>query len=161
MLPYAFALSLQAVDLEALWADGFRGIIVDVDNTLIAFDKDHIADEVHEWFRRAKTLGFRLVFLSNNFKNRVGAVSTMLECPGVPSAMKPLPFGFIAALRLLETSRKQTIVIGDQLVTDILGAATIGLPGILVNPIAQKDFPLTKVFRWVERRLIDSRRPRA
>jgi HAD superfamily phosphatase (TIGR01668 family) len=161
VVPYAYALTLSAVDLDALWTAGFRGIIVDVDNTLIAFDRDEIASEVRAWFDRARTRGFRLVCLSNNFPPRVGQVSTLLGCPGVPNALKPLPFGFLVALRLLEVPRRQAIVIGDQFVTDILGAACVGLPGILVNPIVEKDFPLTRVFRWIERRVIDAHRPRA
>ena len=161
MMPYAYALALPAVELDALWTAGFRGIIVDVDNTLIAFDRDEIESEVRAWFHRARERGFRLVCLSNNFPPRVGQVSTSLTCPGLPNALKPLPFGFLAAVRLLGVPRRQVIVIGDQFVTDILGAACVGLPGILVNPIAEKDFPLTRVFRWIERRVIDAHRPRA
>lgn len=159
MIPYAYALSLPAVDIEALWTAGFRGMIVDVDNTLVGFDSAEASPAVTAWILAAKARGFRIVFLSNNFRLRVGRVATALDCEGVPNALKPLPFGFLSAMRMLKTTHSETVIVGDQLMTDILGALLVGVRGVLVNPIAEKDFPLTRVFRVIERLVIGARRP--
>ncbi len=157
--PYAYAVSLVQVDPEALWAVGFRGMIVDVDNTLLGFDDSELAPPVLQWIATAQKRGFRMVILSNNFPERVAAMAARLGCPGIPNALKPLPFAYWRALRLLGLRSVETVMLGDQLMTDILGAQLLGIRGILLNPIAQKDFPLTRVLRCVESWLVGGKRP--
>ena len=69
----------------------------------------------------------------------------------VPNALKPLPFGFMRALKHLGLRRKQVAVVGDQLFTDVLGAKFLGLRTILTKPLVEKDFPLTRLLRFLER----------
>jgi len=78
----------------------------------------------------------------------------------VPNALKPLPFGFLRALRLLGTKRSETVVIGDQVFTDVLGAKLLGLRTVLTEPIVAHDFPLTRGLRFLER-LVYKRTPPA
>ena len=92
-----------------------------------------------------------MVLVSNNFTERVALVGAQLGIPVVPNALKPLPFAFLRALRLLGTPRSATIVIGDQLFTDVLGARLVGLRAILTKPLVEVDFPLTRVLRFLER----------
>jgi uncharacterized protein len=149
--PDVVAASLAAVSLEGLWERGCRGIVLDLDNTSCAYGQAELADGVADWVAAARTRGFRLVIVSNNFSDRVGAVAALLGVPSVPNALKPLPFGFLRALRLLGTPRAETVVIGDQLLTDVLGAKVLGLHTVLTEPIVARDFPLTRVLRFVER----------
>jgi HAD superfamily phosphatase (TIGR01668 family) len=95
--------------------------------------------------------------LSNNFSERVAAVGAALDVPTVANALKPLPFGFLRALRMLGTARRETVVIGDQLFTDVLGAKVLGLHAVLTEPLVPKDFPLTRVLRLLERVVFDRR----
>ena len=113
-----------------------------------------------EWVAGARDRGFRIVMLSNNFSERVAAAGAQLGVSTVPNALKPLPFGFLRALRLLGTPRRQTVVIGDQLFTDMLGGKLLGLGTILTEPLVASDFPLTRVLRFLERAVgrSDSRR---
>ncbi len=92
-----------------------------------------------------------MVMVSNNFRERVAAIGAQLDVPAVPNALKPLPQGFLVALRRLGTRRAETVVIGDQLFTDVLGAKLLGLHAVLTQPIVPKDFPLTRVLRLMER----------
>lgn len=151
--------TLAAVPLEELWKRGFRGIIIDLDNTICGYHQSELAPGVSQWVLAAKQRGFRLVLVSNNFSERVGAFGEQLDLPTVPSALKPLPQGFLIALKHLGTRRAQTVVIGDQLFTDVLGAKILGLHTVLTHPIAAKDFPLTRVLRFMER-LFFARAPR-
>jgi predicted HAD superfamily phosphohydrolase YqeG len=89
----------------------------------------------------------------------VAAVAAQLDVPAVANALKPLPFGFLRAVRLLGTPRRATVVIGDQLFTDVLGAKLLGVRAVLTEPLVPVDFPLTRVLRLLER-LIFARGPR-
>ncbi|MFN2460442.1 MAG: YqeG family HAD IIIA-type phosphatase [Candidatus Velthaea sp.] len=154
------AATIADVPLQVLWDAGRRGIIVDLDNTVCGYRQSVLADGVRDWVVAAKARGFAVVLVSNNFRERVAAIGAQLDVAGVPNALKPLPFGFLRALRVLGTPRSQTVVIGDQLFTDVLGAKVLGLHAVLTQPIVAKDFPLTRVLRMMER-LFFARQPRA
>ena len=143
--------TLPEVSLDRLAGLGVLGVIVDLDNTVCAYRQPELAPGVAAWVAAALARGFRLVLVSNNFPERVASVGAQLGIPVVPNALKPLPFAFLRALRLLGTPRRATVVIGDQLFTDMLGAKTLGLQTILTTPLVQKDFPLTRVLRFLER----------
>ena len=143
--------TLPDVSLEALAQAGVRGIVVDLDNTVCAYHEPELAPGVAEWVREAQARGFALVLVSNNFSERVATVGARLAIPVVPNALKPLPFAFLRALRMLATPRRATVVIGDQLFTDVLGGKLAGLRTILTEPLVEKDFPLTRVLRFLER----------
>ena len=149
--PDAYAATLATVDRTALWTAGIRGIVLDLDNTCCAYHRPELAAGVAEWVRAAQSDGFAIVLLSNNFAERVAAVAAQLGVPAVPNALKPLPFGFLRAVRLLGTGRRTTVVIGDQLFTDVLGAKLLGYQAVLTEPLVPVDFPLTRVLRWLER----------
>jgi HAD superfamily phosphatase (TIGR01668 family) len=149
--PDAHAVTLSAVDRDALRRLGVRGIVLDLDNTCCAYHRPELAPGVADWVRAARAEGFRLVLLSNNFAERVAAVAAQLDVPAVPNALKPLPFGFLRAVRILGTGRRETVVIGDQLFTDVLGAKLLGYRAVLTEPLVAVDFPLTRVLRFLER----------
>ena len=143
--------TLPDVSLDELAARGMRGIVVDLDNTVCAYRRPELAPGVADWVAAARERGFALVLVSNNFTERVTAVGAQLGIPVVPNALKPLPFAFLRALKLLGTPRRATVVIGDQLFTDVLGAKFLGLRTILTKPLVEKDFPLTRLLRFLER----------
>ena len=143
--------TLPDVSLDELAARGMRGIVVDLDNTVCAYRQPELAPGVADWVAAARDRGFALVLVSNNFTERVTAVGAQLSIPVVPNALKPLPFAFLRALKLLGTPRRATVVIGDQLFTDVLGAKLVGLRTILTKPLVEKDFPLTRLLRFLER----------
>jgi len=156
--PNGHAASLADVAIDELWERGWRGIILDLDNTCCPYHQPHLADGVAGWVAAARDRGLRIVMVSNNFNERVAAVGAQLGIPTVPNALKPLPFGFWRAMRLLGTPRRATGVIGDQVFTDVLGAKLLGLRCVLTEPIVAHDFPLTRVLRKLER-VVYKRRP--
>ena len=143
--------TLPEVSLDALAAAGIRGIVVDLDNTVCAYRQPELAPGVADWVREARRRGFALVLVSNNFSERVASIGAQLELAVVPNALKPLPFAFLRALRLLGTPRRATVVIGDQLFTDVLGAKLVGMRPILTEPLVEHDFALTRILRFLER----------
>jgi HAD superfamily phosphatase (TIGR01668 family) len=158
--PDGYARRLSLVSLDDLARAGYRGIIVDLDNTLVGYGQDHLADEDAAWIAAARARDFRICLVSNNFNGRVLRVAEMLGVPAIPNALKPLPRGFAAALRVLGTAKRHTIVVGDQLFTDVLGAKFSGLHSILTEPLVAKDWLGTRLLRLLERVLL-GRRPGA
>jgi uncharacterized protein len=156
--PDRFAPRLYDVPHEDLEAAGIRGLIVDLDNTLLGFRETELAQEHLDWVERARDRGFRIVMLSNNFSERVNTLAARLAVECFPNALKPLPFGFLRAKRCLQLHRHEIAVVGDQLFTDVLGGKICGLYTILTEPIERKDFPVTKLFRFFERLMLRGRR---
>ena len=156
--PDRFAPRLHDVRHEELEANGIRGLIVDLDNTLLGFRQTELAQEHIDWVERAHERGFRVVMLSNNFSERVRSLAAQLNVACFPNALKPLPFGFLRAQRCLQLRRREIAVVGDQLFTDVLGGKLCGLYTILTEPIETKDFPVTQLFRFFERLMLRGRR---
>ncbi len=155
--PDGFAERLCGVSLDDLATRGIRGIIVDLDNTLVGYGQDHVSGEDAAWIESALARGFRVCLVSNNFPDRVLRVARELGVPAIPNALKPLPRSFSLALRMLETPRDRTVVVGDQLFTDVLGAKLLGLHAILTEPIVAKDWLGTRVLRFFERLFLGKR----
>ena len=151
MLPDAYAPGIAEISLDQLSEAGVHGIIVDLDNTLVAYRESIVAPEVVAWVECALARGFRVVLVSNNFEERVAAIGTRLGVPTVPRALKPLPAGLLRALRILGTKREQTVVVGDQLLTDVVAAKLAGMRSILIEPISEHGFVTTRMMRVVER----------
>ncbi len=156
--PDRFAARLHDVSLEDLCAGGIRGLIVDLDNTLMGFRESELGGEHVAWVEEAHARGMRIVMLSNNFSERVSSVAARLGVGCIPNALKPLPFGFMRAVRALQLPRRAVAVVGDQLFTDVLGGKLCGLYTILTEPIEAKDFAVTRLFRFFERVLLPERR---
>jgi uncharacterized protein len=156
--PDRFAPRLYDVPHEELEAAGIRGLIVDLDNTLLGFRETELAAEHLSWVARAHERGFRIVMLSNNFSERVNGLAAQLNVACIPNALKPLPFGFWRAKQSLQMRRREIAVVGDQLFTDVLGGKLCGLYTILTEPIELKDFAITRVFRFFERLMLRGRR---
>ncbi|PZR56116.1 MAG: YqeG family HAD IIIA-type phosphatase [Candidatus Meridianibacter frigidus] len=155
--PDRFAPRLCSVSLEDLRARGILGLIIDLDNTMVAYRQSEVLQDHIAWVRDAHDRGFKMVMLSNNFSERVNAVAGQLGVACVPNALKPLPTGFIRARTLLGLPSNRIAVVGDQLFTDVLGAKLLGFYTILTEPIEPHDFALTRLFRFFERLLLRKR----
>lgn len=150
--PAELAAGVHAIDLENLWDRGIRGVVLDVDNTLCAWEWEvaTVSGPVAAWVASAKRKGFRLCIISNGRPSRVAQIARTLGLPFVARAKKPLRKGFLIALEVLGTRPESTVMVGDQLLTDILGANRMGFHSILVPPVSSREFIGTKLNRLVE-----------
>ncbi len=155
--PDRFVTRLADLPHEHLEKLGFRGLIVDLDNTLMGFRQTELCEDHLAWVERAHDRGFRMVMVSNNFTARVTSIAEQLRIPCIPNALKPLPFGVMRAIDMLQLPRGQIAVVGDQLFTDVLSGKLCGLYTILTEPIETKDFPITKIFRFFEKLMLPQR----
>ncbi len=152
--PTSYAPSVAAIDLDQLKANGFAGIIIDLDNTLVAYRADAPGERDALWLADAKVRGLQVIMVTNNATPWAIGIARNLGIPCVSNARKPLPSGFRRALTLLALPRESVIVVGDQFFTDVLGAKMFGLAAILVEPLVRRDPLNTRPLRWLERVLL-------
>lgn len=151
LIPSLYSRDINDIDLEGLLNLGIRGLIFDLDNTLVKWGTSEITEQTWSFVENARHLGFKMCILSNNFSERSKSVADSLDIPGIGNALKPSRKGFLRAVDLMGLDPKSVAVIGDQIFTDTLGGNRSGMFTILVNPLWAKEFPVTRVVRLMER----------
>ncbi|GGA68947.1 YqeG family HAD IIIA-type phosphatase [Ornithinibacillus halotolerans] len=154
-LPNEHVKNIFEVRPEVLKEKGIKGIITDLDNTLVPWNVKSATPEVIEWFKQMKDNGIKVTIISNNKEERVKMFSEPLGTPFVFSARKPLRRAFKVAARQMDLQKDEIVVIGDQLLTDVLGGNSAGLYTILVVPIVQTDEKITQFNRKIERKIMN------
>lgn len=116
---------------------GIKGVVFDIDNTVVA--QDAPADEAAKrYFAQLHAAGIKTFILSNNIEPRVKAFAEAVGCDYYHKAQKPSRRGYLAAIRRMHLKRKEVVVIGDQLFTDIWGANRSRIRSVLVAPVEPK-----------------------
>jgi uncharacterized protein len=146
--------SVLDLGLAQLRQLGLEGLLLDVDCTLKDHGATSFSEPVRAWVKRLQTEGIRLCLLSNGKPRRIGELARQLDLPFVAQAFKPLPRGCVRGMQMLELTRQQTAVVGDQLFADILAGRLAGLFTILVRPTSPHEPWFTRLKRPVERRVL-------
>ena len=140
------------IDLASLREQGFEGLLVDLDNTLLEWKSSDVPDSSAAWVEMAIQLGMKPCIVSNtHYPKRLNRIAGELGIPAVAHALKPRGHGFAKAAGLIGCELGRTVVVGDQLLTDIVGGNRVGAYTILVNPMHRREFIGTKLSRLVER----------
>lgn len=130
--PHEYVESVFAIDYQKLYRLGYRGVIFDIDNTLVPHGDDS-TPEVDALFDEIHRAGLKTVLLTNNDRPRVERFIRHIETPYVCDAEKPDPAGYEKALAALGLEKHQAVSVGDQVFSDIYGANRCGIPSILVK----------------------------
>ena len=138
-MPNAYVKSIFEIDIEKLADSGVKGIITDLDNTLVGWDVKEPTNGVKSWFAKAKDLGITVTIVSNN----------------IFKARKPMGKAFKMAIKKMKIQPRETVVVGDQMLTDVFGGNCNGLYTIMVVPVKRTDGLITKFNRLIERRLLN------
>ncbi|MCM3730786.1 YqeG family HAD IIIA-type phosphatase [Fictibacillus nanhaiensis] len=150
-LPDQHVQNILDITPEMLVERGVKGIITDLDNTLVEWDRPEATPELIKWFTSIKEKGILITIVSNNTQYRVKSFSDPVGIPFIYSARKPMTKAFRRALKDMKLKNEEVVVIGDQLLTDVLGGNRIGLHTILVVPVASSDGFWTRFNRKIER----------
>ncbi|MDO4814877.1 MAG: YqeG family HAD IIIA-type phosphatase [Gemella sp.] len=143
------------IDIEYLNKYGIKAIISDLDNTLISWDSKNDTEDLKKWLTALKEAGIDIIILSNNNPTRVGDFCKGLDLDYIAKARKPLTSGFEKALDKLGKNPKEVMVLGDQLMTDILGSKRLGqVRSVLVKPVTNTDGWNTRVNRFFEAKIM-------
>ncbi|MEF9875434.1 YqeG family HAD IIIA-type phosphatase [Gordonibacter sp.] len=151
---------LSHVDIDRdLLALGYRHVLLDVDNTILTRDTHEVPRDVGFWLAKARDAGLTFCLVSNNWHEGVYQLANRLSLPIVAKAVKPLPPAFLAAMRKIGAVRANTVVVGDQLVTDVMGAHFLGMKAYLLAPLVEQDLRHTLLLRNFERLVMGERQP--
>lgn len=143
---------LELIDLEELRRDGIRFLILDRDNTCMPRDTMAVPPAVQAWFAEAHRMGFSTCLVSNNFHGAsVEATAASLGCSAIHHAMKPAPFAIRRALAREGAAAGESVLVGDQVFTDVVAGNLAGVRTILVRPLSRRDLWYTQILRIFER----------
>lgn len=142
--------STYDIDFQRMYDLGYRGIIFDIDNTLIPHGAP--ADEkAIALFEKLREIGFQTLLLSNNKEPRVKSFCEQVGSDYIFKAGKPKKTGYEIAMERMGTTKETTFFVGDQLFTDVWGAKRTGLYSVLVKPIHPKEEIQIVLKRYLER----------
>ena len=142
-----------------LLACGYTHVLLDMDNTILSRATHDVPHDVRVWLGKVRDAGVEICLLSNNWHASPYELAQELDLPVVAKACKPLPHGYLAARAKLGARSADTVVVGDQLSTDVVGAHMLGMKAYLVCPLVEQDLKHTKVLRVMERALLGQRLP--
>lgn len=158
--PDAYHSSIFEIDPVSLKDAGIRGLLIDLDNTLLPRNEREIPQDLKDWILSIQESGLPICVVSNNWGLRVSNVAAELNLPLVAKARKPLRGAFLKGMKVIETGELETAVVGDQIFTDIYGGNRLNLYTILVVPMSS-DHVLTKILRFFERIILKSYKRKA
>ena len=154
--PDFYCNNVRDVKLEFLQEHNIKGIILDVDNTLIDYYRK-FEDGTIEWVNNLKKAGIKFCIVSNTNKlDKVIYVAETLEIPYFYFAKKPFKTGFIKAKEKMGLEAENIAAIGDQIMTDVIGSNRCKMFSILVKPIQEKDIFITRIKRPIENKIINN-----
>ena len=143
--PHRMVESVAQVQAAELTAQGIRGVILDLDNTLVLWHQEEMTAEITAWLEELKAAKLKLCILSNSvLGSRSQRIAERIGCAFVRQAAKPSRQGFRKAMQAMETDPAVTAIVGDQMFTDILGGNRSGIYTIMVKPMHKHEFPYTR-----------------
>ncbi len=149
--PYRIFDTYRDVTPEFCRENGIKAIISDIDNTLVTYDDAEPTPEVMAWYLALKESGVSVAFVSNNDRERVETFNRSVGTFALAKSGKPLTGGVKEAMSALGGDKTNTVLLGDQLLTDIMAANRFGIRGIAVPPIKDKRSLFFRAKRAIER----------
>ncbi|HEU5139046.1 MAG TPA: YqeG family HAD IIIA-type phosphatase [Bacillales bacterium] len=153
-LPDEHVESIFDIQPDKLRELGIKGVITDLDNTLVEWDRPDATPELSKWVTLMREQGIYITIVSNNKEKRVKRFSDPVEIPFIYKARKPMTKAFRHAMRDMKLRKEEIVIVGDQILTDVLGGNRLGVHTILVVPIAKNDGWLTRFNRRMEKYLL-------
>ena len=149
--PKRRANTLASIDLKQLRSEGFVGLLIDLDNTIVPWRQSYISEEAKLFIKEAKALGYKICLFTNAKSQRTIPISLALEIDNFSEAKKPFGVGFNTVIKTMGAKPEEVLMIGDQIFTDMLGGNRCGCYTILLPPISPNEFIGTKFLRIAER----------
>ncbi len=148
--PDEYVASTYVIPFEKLYEQGYRGVVFDIDNTLVPHGAP-ADDRAKKLFRRLADIGFASCLISNNQEARVKMFNWDIGTNYIYNAHKPSTKNYVRAMEIMGTDRTNTVFVGDQLFTDVWGAKRAGIHNILVKPIHPKEEIQIVLKRYLEK----------
>ncbi len=142
------------ITLDILKKYNITSLILDVDNTLSTHHGQVLTEGLEDWLKTMNENGIKMTVLSNSNSKRLEPFAKKIGLDYISLGLKPLPFGYLRALKRLNSKRSETAIVGDQIFTDVLGGNAVRLKTILLTPIKPETSLRFRIKRKVEAFLI-------
>jgi len=150
LFPTYFTHKVTDIDSLLLKYLNINGLILDIDDTLAAPKKQCPGKDIIKWVNNIKSQNIKIILLSNNFKYRVEKFAELIEVPWISMSFKPFTKGLNKAIKKISCDPKNTVLVGDQIFTDIFAANLFNIRSILVDPISKNKSPFLSFKRLLE-----------
>lgn len=152
-VPDVYQKSIYTINYDALYNRGIRCLLMDLDNTIAPITIKEPSKKIKDLFQKLKDKGFKIIIFSNSRRSRVKTFKEALDVEFYYGARKPYKKKYNKVLAEHNLDLDSVACIGDQLLTDIKGGNKIGITTILVNPIGNKEYLITKINRFFEKKI--------
>ncbi len=152
-MPTWYHKTIEDIDFKKLYDKGIRNILCDLDNTLTAFFNKDPEDNTVLLINYLKSLGFNFYVISNNHKKRVSRFCDPLGIQYLWRAGKPGVLKVSLFMKKHKLFHDETVIIGDQIMTDIILANKLDIKSVLVEPVADQDLIVTKINRSFDHKI--------
>lgn len=153
-IPDLYYKNIYEINYEKLKKKNIKTLLFDLDNTIVEAHQKKVSKKAKTLMQTLKKQGFTVMIFSNSPSKRVKRFEKACGVQSYASACKPVQIGFRRAFKKYHLQKKETAIIGDQIVTDIVGGNTFGITTILVTPLTSRDFWLTKINRYRENKIL-------
>ena len=157
-VPDIYQKSIYAIDYQKLLQRGIKCLLFDLDNTMVPISMKSPNKKLKDFVEELKKKGFKVIIFSNSNKKRLLPFKNELEVDCSASSKKPNSKKFLHVLKIYGYAVSEVAIIGDQLLTDVLGGNRVGITTVLVNPISTKDFFWTRFSRKKEAKIMQKLR---
>ncbi len=131
--------SIYKIDYQTLKKENINTLLFDIDNTITKVDDLNVPQETIELMENLKKQEFKILLFSNNHQQRAFPVAQKLNLPLLSDAGKPEKKAYAKALNILNSTKENTAAIGDQLLSDVVGAKKYGIKVILVDQLSKEN----------------------
>lgn len=150
VIPNCYQKNIRKIDYDKLMSLKIKNLIFDIDNTITKVDDIKIEKETIKLFKTLKEKDFNILLMSNNSEDRVIPISKILMVPYLANAKKPNKDAFEKALKILNCKKNEVAMVGDQMLSDIVGANEYGIYSILVDQVSKKNNIQTSVAKLLQ-----------
>lgn len=152
-LPDIYQKSIYTINYEKIKSRGIKCILFDLDNTLAPDKVKKPSEKLIEFINKLKEMGFKVIIFSNSHKQRIRPFKEGLMVDAAYLSRKPFKGKFLKVMKIYGYTESEIAIVGDQLLTDILGGNNVNITTILINPISKNDGIFTKFNRIIENRI--------
>ena len=145
---------ITEITVAMLEKRGINALILDVDNTLSTHHGQHLTEGLEEWLALMRENGIKMTVLSNSTTKRLSPFAEKIGLDFIAMGLKPLPFGYLRAIKALGSNKKNTAIVGDQVFTDTAGGNLVGLTTVLLTPIKPENSPRFRFKRMLEKKIL-------
>lgn len=154
LAPWKTVASVREIDYQELRRTGVDSLLFDLDNTLVGRGVREVPDHIDSLLKELKEAGFSICIVSNNWSVRVKDLAAAAGVPLVAPAGKPFTKSLLRAMEMIGGGPSTTVLVGDQMFTDVLGGNLLGVRTVMVEPAGSVELPHTRLLRPLERLII-------